>query len=147
MPEREIVNVETSHEKSDVNVKALLWSVAVFIVFGFITHGILFVMFKYFAEIARGQTNEPMTEINVRAEIPPEPRLQPLQTKDRAGKLIVPNASTPVTDMEEMRAREDEAQKNAGWVDKSKGQVRLPIDVAKQLVVQRGLPVNSGGAQ
>jgi hypothetical protein len=40
-----------------------------------------------------------------------------------------------------MRAAEDASLNNAGWVDKQKGIVRLPIETAKQLVVQRGLPV------
>jgi hypothetical protein len=149
MPEREILNPDTHHEKSDVNVRALLWSVAIFVVFAFITHGILYVMFHYFAEIARGQTNEPMTEIARPAgmSVPQTPRLQPFPNHDRAGAVIVPNANTPVTDMEEMRAAEENAQKNPAWLDQSKGQVRLPIEVAKQLVVQRGLAVNSGGSQ
>ena len=43
--------------------------------------------------------------------------------------------------MADMRAAEDEALNKPGWVDKQKGIVRLPIETAKQLVVQRGLPV------
>jgi hypothetical protein len=40
--------------------------------------------------------------------------------------------------MEEMRAAENDALNNPGWVDKQKGIVRIPIERAKQLVVQRG---------
>jgi hypothetical protein len=36
-----------------------------------------------------------------------------------------------------MRAYEEQALNNPGWVDKQKGIVRLPINVAKQLAVQR----------
>jgi hypothetical protein len=54
---------------------------------------------------------------------------------------VPPTANTPVTDMAEMKAAEDAELNRAGWVDKQKVVVRLPIDVAKKLVVQRGLPV------
>jgi len=37
-----------------------------------------------------------------------------------------------------MHANEEEALKNPGWVDKQKGIMRIPIERAKQLVVQRG---------
>ncbi len=43
--------------------------------------------------------------------------------------------------MADMRKAENESLNKAGWIDQQKGIVRLPIDVAKQLVVQRGLPV------
>src|SRR5881394_4377919 len=110
MPERELHNVETSHEKSDVNVRALLWSVAIFIVFAFITHGLLYVMFHFFAEIAREQTNEPMTDLARPANmsVPQTPRLQPLEMRDAHNAVMPPNASTPVIDMNEMRAHEEE---------------------------------------
>jgi hypothetical protein len=43
--------------------------------------------------------------------------------------------------MADMRKAEDETLNKPGWVDQQKGIVRLPIETAKQLVVQRGLPV------
>jgi hypothetical protein len=43
--------------------------------------------------------------------------------------------------MAEMRAAQDKMLSEPGWVDQKKGIVRLPIETAKQLVVQRGLPV------
>ena len=52
-----------------------------------------------------------------------------------------PNRNTAQTDMAEMLRSEEEQLHTVGWVDKQKGIVRLPIDVAKQLVVQRGMPV------
>ena len=39
--------------------------------------------------------------------------------------------------MEQMRATEEKALHSPGWVDKQKGIVRVPIEVAKQLAVQR----------
>ena len=138
-----IVNPETHHEKSDVDVRALLMFVVIFIVFAIVTHALLFVMFKYFATLARGATNAPLTSVARPADaaIPQEPRLQPFPNKERNGVMIGPNRQTPEVDMELMRRDQEQALHQPGWVDREKGIVRVPIDVAKQLVVQRGMPV------
>ena len=131
----EIVNPETHHEKSDVNVRALLWAVVVFIVFAALTHGVLYLQFNLYRKLFRGKSNPPPLTAMVRsadASVPAEPRLQPFKAGDRP-----PNTSTPVVDMEQMRAAEEQALHTPGWVDKQKGIVRLPIEVAKQLAVQR----------
>jgi hypothetical protein len=140
----EIVNPETHHEKSDVNVRALLWFMAIFVVFAAISHFVLWGMFKYFAEMARNRTNAPLTEVArpPDASIPQQPRLQPFPNRDPRGNMMAPLTTTPTVDMEEMRATEEQALHTPGWVDRQKGIVRLPIDVAKQLAVQR---LNSGG--
>jgi hypothetical protein len=134
MPED--VNPETHHEKSDVNVRALLWFVAIFVVFGALTAGIVYAMFNHFANMERRATTAPLTQVPrpPGANVPQIPRLQPFETK---GPLEAPNTSTPVVDMEEMRVNEEQALGNPGWVDRQKGIVRLPINVAKQLAVQR----------
>ena len=41
------------------------------------------------------------------------------------------------------RAAEDAQLKNYGWVDKGAQTVRLPIDRAKDLLIQRGLPTRA----
>ena len=135
----EVVNPETHHEKSDANVRALLWSMAVFIIFAAISHFVLWGMFKYFAELARNTTNPPLTEVARPPDmsIPQQPRLQPFPNRDQRGNMVPPNTTTPTVDMVQMRTTEEQALRNPGWVDKQKGIVRLPIDVAKQLAVQR----------
>jgi hypothetical protein len=132
----DIVNPETRHEESDVNVRALLWAVVIFIVFAGLTHLILYLQFHAYARYFRNQTSQPLTMMARPSAVPATPRLQPLQTN-----ALPPNTTTPVKDMADMRASEDEALNKAGWIDQKKGVVRLPIDVAKKLVVQRGLPV------
>jgi hypothetical protein len=139
----EIVNRETRHEDSDVNVRALLWAVVIFIVFAFVTHGLLYLQFHAFAKYFRSEISQPLTMMAhpSDASVPATPRLQPFPSKMHDGNVPPPNTNTPLTDMAEMRAAQDESLNKAGWVDKQKGIVRLPIETAKQLVVQRGLPV------
>jgi hypothetical protein len=142
----EIVNPETHHERSDVNVRALLMFMVIFVVFAAISHFVLYGMFKYFAQMARNKTSAPLTDVlrPPDAAIPQGPRLQPFPNRDPRGQMMPPLATTPVVDMEEMRAAAEQTLHTPGWVDKQKGIVRLPIDVAKQLTLQR---LNAGGVQ
>jgi len=142
----DIVNPETHHERSDVNVRALLIFMVIFVVFAAISHFLLWGMFKYFAQMARNRTTAPLTDVlrPPDAAIPQEPRLQPFPNRDRRGDMMPPNSTTPVVDMEQMRVTEEQALHTPGWVDKQKGIVRVPIDVAKQLAVQR---LNAAGVQ
>ncbi len=55
---------------------------------------------------------------------PPEPRLEP---NPRAPRV-------------KMRAEEEAVLARYGWVDKRAGVVRIPIDRAMELLVERGLP-------
>ena len=81
----DFVNVETHHERSDVNVRALLWTVVIFAVFAVLTHLLLWGMFKQFARHARRDVRPPMTAIArpAGADVPQEPRLQPFPTAER----------------------------------------------------------------
>jgi hypothetical protein len=139
----DIVNPETRHEDSDVNVRALMWAVVIFIVFAIVTHLLLYLQFHAFAKHFRKDTSQPLTMMArpSDASVPPTPRLQPFPHKMQTGEVPSPNTNTPLTDMADMRAAEEEALTKPAWVDKQKGVVRLPIETAKQLVVQRGLPV------
>lgn len=44
------------------------------------------------------------------------------------------------------RASEDQILTTYGWIDKNAGVVRIPIDRAKQLLLERGLPARTAGA-
>lgn len=137
-----IINAETQHEKSDIDVRALGWAVVIFIVFAVATHGLLYLQFHFYARYFRGQASQPLTMMArpSDASVPVTPRLQPFPTMSK-DEMLPPYATTPVKDMAEMRASEEKMLNNPGWVDQKNGIVRVPIDVAKQLVVQRGLPV------
>ena len=43
-------------------------------------------------------------------------------------------------DLRDLRTAEDEQLKSYGWVDRNGGVVRIPIDEAMKLTLQRGLP-------
>jgi len=133
-----VLNPETHHESSDVNVRGILWFVVIFVAFAIVTHIFLYFLYAGFQKHFRNDIQPKRTAISVPAALPQTPRLQPFPQQDQRGSAIPPYASTPVVDMEEMRASEETALKNPGWADKQKGIVRIPIDRAKEIVVQRG---------
>lgn len=59
---------------------------------------------------------------------PPEPRLQ----------------SDPAADLRRWRAEEDAGLRGYSWADRERGVIRLPLDRAMELVLQRGFPARGG---
>jgi len=130
-PPVEIERVELHHEETDVNV----WAVGKAGIALFLTCiAVLFLVvgvFRYFqAREAARQVPLP-AGMNVDARsLPPEPRLQ----------------TAPMLDLAEMRAAEDQILNGYGWVDASRGIVRIPIARAMDLLAQRKLPARPDAA-
>jgi len=53
----------------------------------------------------------------------------------------------PANDLQELRAHEKQVLGSYGWVDKKTGVVRVPIDRAMDLVLQRGFPAGKEAAK
>jgi hypothetical protein len=146
------VNPETQHEESDVNVRALMSFVVIFVVFAAVLYVVVWLMFKFFIQVGKSAPPPAMTQIArpADADVPSLPRLQPFgagQSSKPAAGTRSPLADTPVADMEKMRAAEEKMLDNPGWIDSQKGVVHIPIEQAKQLALQRGLfPVNTATA-
>jgi len=144
----QIINVETRHEESDVNVRALLWFVVFFIAFAFLTHGVVYLMFHQLVTRTTKAQAPPLTSLArpAGAGVPALPRLQPFSTDTNPFPTtsFSPVAESPVADMVRMREAEERVLGHYGWVDKQKGIVHIPIDEAKKLALQQGFPVNGG---
>jgi hypothetical protein len=86
--------------------------------------GMVWLLLAFWKErqIARDPGPSPIAGANV-PRPPPEPRLQ----------------SSPVRDMEELRAREDSVLTTYGWVDRREGIARIPIDRAIEVLLEKGL--------
>ena len=143
-----IVNPETQHEKTDVSVRALMVFIAIFIVFAMLTHVAIWLLFKGFVRVEQRRQLGPVTEMQRPADmaVPKnQPLLQPFPRNGANGKPLPPNRNTPVTDLADMREAEQRALTTYGWVDQEKGIVRIPIDEAMKLTLQRGLPVQNVG--
>jgi hypothetical protein len=119
------VNPATSHEHSDVNIRAILGFGGGLIVVAVVIHLVTYVLFAYFngREGLKVAAEYPLAASQGDRQ-PPEPRLQ----------------TNPRQDMTDLRAREDEQLGSYGWVDRNAGIVRIPIDAAMKLTLERGLP-------
>jgi len=112
------------HERKDADVVSLaaivlMLAVACFAIFLFVSG-----MMHYFKsrELSKsaGQANIPITNVT---EFP-KPRLE-----------VQPGA-----ELSTLRAAEDADLNSYGWIDQKTGTVRIPIDRAMQLLLERGLP-------
>jgi hypothetical protein len=139
------VNPEIHHERSDVNIRALVWSAVILVVFFAASAVGLWYLFRFLRASERGNVKEPMTSIARPADmnVPAEPRLQPFRIKSARGE-VPPYRNTPVMDMQEMRQTEEEKLTTYGWNDRAAGTVRIPIADAKKIVLQRGFPTAGG---
>jgi hypothetical protein len=119
------VNPEVHHEESDVNFRAILGFGAGLIVVAAVVNLLIYVLFGYFngREGVQAPAEYPLAATQGHRE-PPEPRLQ----------------TDPRQDLADLRAKEDEQLTSYGWVDKNAGIVRIPIDDAMKLTLERGLP-------
>jgi hypothetical protein len=54
---------------------------------------------------------------------------------------------SPIEDLQKFRQREEAELNTYGWIDRTAGVVRVPIESAMDLVLQRGLPVRAGTNQ
>ncbi|HEV8432010.1 MAG TPA: hypothetical protein VGR95_01260 [Thermoanaerobaculia bacterium] len=144
----DVVNVETHHEESDVNVRALIWFMVIFIVFAAVTHVGVYLLYRFFRNMERGvAANAPLSAVAMPqgADVPPTPRLQPFPNRMPNNDVVPPTRSTPVTDMIDMRESENQRLGTYGWVDQQHGVVHIPIEQAKKLALQSGVyQVNPG---
>lgn len=136
----DLFNPETHHESSDVPTRPLFWSMVILVVFAIVTHLVLYFMYNAMIRTERGTGEPPRTALArpASADVPQnQPLLQPFPKKDQEGHDVSPNRNTPVTDMEDMRRAEETVLGSYGYVDKERGVVRIPIEVAKDLVLTR----------
>jgi hypothetical protein len=118
-------NPEVRHEESDVDIRAVLGFGGALIVVAFLINLIVFVLFRYFdSREARRVTPQYPLAVAQGIRVPPEPRLQ----------------TNPRQDLADLRAKEAETLASYGWVDRNAGIVRIPIDEAIRLTLERGLP-------
>lgn len=123
-------NLNPGYQTTDVNPSAI-WIVAaglvvsVVLVFVVITSLFHFLQHRDVAAQKRSAIDRVTTAVAATRPQFPAPRLQ----------------VAPQIDLAELRAREEAELNSYGWIDRKAGIVRIPIERAMDLLVQRGLPV------
>jgi hypothetical protein len=84
----------------------------------------------------------------VKNDAVPAPLSVPFNEPTTVDGRVVPGTSVPMptllisepANLKVFRDKEDEILATYGWMDKNAGTVRIPIDRAKDLLLQRGIP-------
>ena len=127
-PHGSLDNPDVAHEQSDIDVRAILWFVVILAVATLAINGAMWGLFKVLDSLE--VKNDPVVSplMAPAGGEPPQPRLQ----------------TTPWQDLKEFRADEERHLHSYGWLDEKGGVAHLPIDKAKALLLQRGIPVRAG---
>jgi hypothetical protein len=124
-------SVQAGRELADVSIKSLFHQAFYLVLVCVIVWFAMMGLFKLFmGQLAR--TDAPVSALARPAgEMPPEPRL--LTNEARF--------------LRDFRATETQTLEHYGWVDEKTGAVHIPIEAAKALLLQRGLPARQAPAQ
>ena len=112
-----------THETSDANIRNLIIfgiGLSLLVIAGLLVSG---TVFHYF--VGHQGLGPPASPFENVRTLPPEPRLQVTAPKD----------------LKQYKAAQDEILNNYGWVDQQAGIVRIPIERAMDILLQRGFPV------
>jgi hypothetical protein len=107
-------------------VKFFVWLSAAIVVTALSMWGLL-----HYFDARKAQEAPSPSPLATGPRLPPEPRLQ-----GAPGSV-----SSPSEDIRRFREREDQMLDSYGWIDRQNGVIRIPIEQAKRLVLQRGLMV------
>ena len=135
-------NAEVAHEHSDVNVRVLLsltvGLLAVVAIVGVLMWGLLWTFQRNAAQ------NDPPLSPVARADVQmPASQVGNPYFGPSGGPQLLTNEPTV---LQKHRQTEEEALHTYGWIDEKSGVARIPIDEAKKLILQRGLPVRAEAA-
>lgn len=93
-----------------------------------------------FRELDEANMGQKATEVQTRdRKLPPEPLLQGAPGKGSTTTKDEPT-ELPLKEMERVRKSTDLQISSYGWVDEPGGVVRVPIDRAKAMIAEKGLP-------
>ena len=111
------------HETRDASVRPIVLAGAVLAVMIAIAGLIAYGTFRYLGtHPATGTRTNPMSVDD--SQIPPLPRIE----------------EHPAITIQQLHAQEDHTLSTYGWADKKAGVVRIPIDHAMELQLERGFP-------
>ena len=127
----EVVELEGIPHEPDLNVRAIVWSA---VVLAATTAACCLLVWWLFLGLrshiaADDRPLSPLREAQERV-LPPAPRLQ----------------GDPAADMDALRASEKQALERPQWIDRGQGTLRIPIDLAMEVIAREGLRASAPSA-
>ena len=124
-PVKKVEPARRGYEDDDVSVRRLFAfgaGVAGLVIFGVVASAVVFHFF-----VRHQPLGPPASPFENTRSLPPEPRLQ----------------ITAPEDLKHYHSEQDAILKSYGWVDRDAGTVRIPIDRAMEILLQKGYPVRT----
>jgi hypothetical protein len=115
----------SSHEASDADIRPIVWTGVALAGVTLLMGVVVYFVFRSLEQPAIVYPN-PMAQSE--SQLPPQPRLE-----NHSGE-----------ELPELRSYEDHQLSTYGWADQKDGRVRIPIERAMELQLQRGFPVRKG---
>lgn len=132
-------------EGDGISYSGIIWFIVVLTVVTVVCQGLMWVLLRTFQHqqatsgVAPAPLSAPVTERQA----------QDGRVYMDMASIGMPNGPQPrllvnePMNLAEFAKREQEILHTYGWVDRSAGTVRIPIDKAKDLLMERGLPVRA----
>ena len=118
------------HETRDARIAPILFTGAGLALTVAIVGLVVFGIFQYLeTHPATGARANPMSAEE--SQIPPAPRIE----------------EHPAIEIQQLHAQENSILSTYGWTDKKAGMVRIPIDRAMELQLERGFPIRKETAK
>src|SRR5690348_9408955 len=116
--------MQTGHETEDASVRGVVYTGIGLAASAAVVFAAVYGIFQYLANhpLTTAPSN-PMAEIG-QQQVPPGPRVE----------------EHPAVEVKELRSQEDRILSTYGWTDRKAGVVRIPLDRAMELQLQRGFP-------
>ena len=130
-------------ESDGVSYAGIFWFGVVLVVTAVVCQLLVWGLFRAM-EWRVGRSDPALAPLAVKAD-PPSLENGKWKTGSEVRQAIPLLPSEPVV-LRDFREQEDAILKNYDWIDKGAQKVRLPIDRAKELLLERGLPVRPAPA-
>ncbi len=123
---------EMGYERRDIDKKALTkWSIG-FVVFGVVSFVIgYWAIYKFMAPV--------QVEVSGTTVTRTKPVGAEMNFDGKTQRMVLQDNVTTKIDIQVLRQEELKAMEETAWVDKSKGKVRIPVERAIDLIVERGV--------
>jgi hypothetical protein len=130
-------------EQTDVNVRVIAKFAVILIVVALVIHVLILGAFRLLEMRARKEDPQ-LSPLTPARQVAPEPRLQAMQQPVPTGKEV---PFDPQTLRQNILNEEEQRLKSYGWVSKNDGLVHIPIEDAKKLLAERGIPATKPQTQ
>lgn len=143
--------VPLNHETTDISLDGIGKLAIGFVLILLVVSAVMYGTYRMLDSRARAADTS-ISRINADrrpADVIGAPLIQPANTLERQGRQPAGPAllTNEPTWLREQRARVVALQTTYGWVNKEAGVVRLPIERAKLLIIERGVPVTTPPAE